>query len=831
MNANKIKRMKLVGHSPNFVSMVRSQVPPVCGNSCDSHALLRFSASILFLITAVLLAPAYASPEAPPSTELAFRTWGTNVNPAGQVEGRNAWRSTRYKDQKAARYFYFGVLRPELKNGNAQSVEVVIHYLDQEAVKLHLEYDPADGAALKKTEAIETSGSGGWKEAKWQIPDAGFRNRANAHDFCLVVEGNPKFTCKLEKPVQAIAVRVIGKPASGSNPMGAFSSCAELQAFGRKAAPGATGEISNQTDTNLLPGGVESRSRKGNTEGSIIDDNVASFVVTFEPTSAREGEDWYAVTIPKPATVSRIVFAHGKNFPDGGWFDTSAGKPRVQIQLTKDAPWETVGELTDYPKTTATDNGGLGEGDVDFVIGECTVSGSPRFHTILPDVFSEHMVLQRDTPIPVWGLGRDDDKVKVELAGKSYETIVKEGKWKLLLDAQNVSSTPAKLVISASDGFRKEINDVLVGDVWFAAGQSNMEMKVAYVEGGPVALAEPHAEALRLFNVSPFLENSAAPMGSKWAPSSLNSATEMSAVAWFFGREIQKTEGIPVGIINCSFGGTITETWCSPGTLAKGFPDWEAFNAQNLNQPNKNEWSRIYTASRLYLHMIQTIAPFPVKGFLWYQGEANAGRAAEQKRLFPAMVDGWRQAWGNPSLPIFFAQLARFQEADWHDFRDAQRWIAANNPNMYLAVTIDLPRDFGPNDSPVHPRSKIPIAHRMALAARANIYGEKNLEWSGPQVKSWSVDGDAAVLEFSHATGGLTAQGGGPLRGFFLSGDGKKFTEAVATIQGSALRLRAEGVQKPITVRYGSEADQGKEKLEVNLANQEGLPASPFTLL
>jgi sialate O-acetylesterase len=658
MNANKIKRMKLVGYSPDCVSMVRSQVPPVCGNPCDSQALLRFSASILFLITAVLLAPAYASPEAPPSTELTLRAWDANVNPAGRVEGRNTWRSARYKDQKAARYFYFGVLRPELKNGNAQSVEVVIHYLDQAAVKLHLEYDPADGAVFKKTETIQTSGSGGWKEAKWQIPDAGFRNRANAHDFRLVVEE-----------------------------------------------------------------------------------------------------------------------------------------------------------------------------DVDFVIGECTVSGSPRFHTILPDVFSEHMVLQRDTPIPVSGLGRDNDKVKVELAGKSYETVVQDGKWKLLLDAQNVSFTPAKLVISASDGFRREINDVLVGDVWFASGQSNMQMKVACVEGGPVALAEPHAEALRLFTVSPFLENSAAPMGSNWAPSSLNSATEMSAVAWFFGREIQKTEGIPVGIINCSFGGTITETWCSPGTLAKGFPEWETFNAQNLNQPNKNEWSRRHTASYLYLHMIQTIAPFPVKGFLWYQGEANAGRAAEQKRLFPAMVDGWRQAWGNPSLPIFFAQLARFQEADWHDFRDAQRWIAANNPNMYLAVTIDLPRDFSPQDYPVHPLSKIPIAHRMALAARANIYGEKNLEWSGPQVKSWSVDGDAAVLEFSHATGGLMALGGGPLRGFFLSGDGKKFTEAVATIQGSALRLRAEGVQKPIAVRYGSEADQGKEKLEVNLANQEGLPASPFTLL
>ena len=614
--------------------------------------------SVLFLIGAILLAPACASPEAPPSTELTLRAWDANVNPAGQVEGRNTWRSARYKNQKAARYFYFGVLRPELKNGNAQSVEVVIHYLDQAAVKLHLEYDPADGAVFKKTEAIQTSGSGGWKEVKWQVPDAGFRNRANAHDFRLVVEE-----------------------------------------------------------------------------------------------------------------------------------------------------------------------------DVDFVIGECTVSGSPRFHTILPDVFSEHMVLQRDTPIPVWGLGRDNDKVKVELAGKSYETVVQEGKWKLLLDAQNVSSTPAKLVISASDGFRREINDVLVGDVWFASGQSNMEMQVACVEGGPAALAEPHAEALRLFTVSRFLENSAAPMGSNWAPSNRNSAAEMSAVAWFFGREIQKSEGIPVGIINCSFGGTITETWCSPGTLALGFPDWEAFKAQNLDQPNKNEWNRRNTASYLYLHMIQTIAPFAVTGFLWYQGEANAGRAAEQKRLFPAMVEGWRQVWGNPSLPFFFAQLARFHEADWHDFRDAQRWIAANNPNMYLAVTIDLPRDFDPKDNPIHPRSKIPIAHRMALAARANIYGEKNLEWSGPQVKSWSVDGDAAVLEFSHATGSLTALGGGPLRGFFLSGDGKKFTEAVATIQGSALRLRAGGVQKPIAVRYGSEADQGKEKLEVNLANQEGLPASPFTLL
>ena len=215
-----------------------------------------------------------------------------------------------------------------------------------------------DTSAGKPKVQVQTKKGRAW-ETVGELSDY---PKTTATDNGGLGEGNPKFTCKVEKPVQAIAVRVIGKPASGSNPQGAFSSCAELQAFGRKAAPGAAGEISNETDTNLLSGGVESRSRKGNAEGSIIDDNVASFVVTFEPTSAREPDDWYAVTMPKPATVSRIVFAHGKNFPDGGWFDTLAGKPRVQIQLTKDAPWETVGELSDYPKTTAADNGGLTPG-------------------------------------------------------------------------------------------------------------------------------------------------------------------------------------------------------------------------------------------------------------------------------------------------------------------------------------------------------------------------------------------------------------------------------------------------------------------------------------
>ena len=301
----------------------------------------------------------------------------------------------------------------------------------------------------------------------------------------------------------------------------------------------------------------------------------------------------------------------------------------------------------------------------------------------------------------------------------------------------------------------------------------------------------------------------------------------MSAVAYFFAQEIQQTQGIPVGLINCSYGGTVTETWCSPKTLAAGYPVWEAYEAKAKQNP---KYARRNTSSRLYNRMLKTVMPFPVKGFLWYQGEGNAGRAEEQKKLFPEMVKDWRQSWGNPKLPFYLVQLARFEPATWHAFRLAQLDVWQNTPDSYLAVTIDLSKDWKKDNHPIHPSTKAPIGHRLALAARAKVYGESELVYSGPIVRDIRIEKGKARLSFDHFGSGLAALDGKALRGFAVSGDGKQFVPGAAKIVGNVVLVSSPNITSPIAVRYGAELDMAKGKLDINLGNREKLPASPFTV-
>lgn len=482
--------------------------------------------------------------------------------------------------------------------------------------------------------------------------------------------------------------------------------------------------------------------------------------------------------------------------------------------------------------------------DVDFIIRDVVVRTTgdstapvpvaaepkPSAGFYLPEVFSDNMVLQRETSIPVWGQAEDGTRVTVTFNATEMECIARDGKWRVILPPMPASSEPRTMTVVAtheSEIIKRQFTNVLVGDVWLASGQSNMEMQLGVVKGGPEAVAASSNSLLRLFTVSRKLETQSPPVGDAWKISGPDTSAPMSAVAYFFAQEIQKTQGIPVGIINCSYGGTVTETWCSPEVLKKGYPDWETFLANSLKNP---DWPRRNTGSVLYTRMLKTVMPFAVKGFIWYQGEGNASRADEQKKLFPAMVADWRNSWGDPSLPFYFVQLARFDQADWHAFRDAQRWISENMSNTYLAVSIDLSRDWNHNNHPIHPTTKAPIGHRLALAARAKVYGETNLVYSGPFVQQMTVKGNAAVLFFKGLGSGLVAMDGQPLRGFYISTDGSAFVQADARIEGDTVTVSSPDVSNPVAVRYGAEADMGKENLDVNLGNREGLPASPFTI-
>ncbi len=447
---------------------------------------------------------------------------------------------------------------------------------------------------------------------------------------------------------------------------------------------------------------------------------------------------------------------------------------------------------------------------------------------VLPDVFSSGMVLQRDVPVPVWGQAPEGATVTVSFHGRDRKSTARDGRWKVMLPPMRASATARTMTVSASNGFEKELSDILVGDVWLASGQSNMEMQLRGAKSGEAAIAASANPLFRFFTVSKKLEEIDPPLGDIWEVSGPASSAAMSAVAFFFGREIQQSQGIPVGLINCSYGGTVTETWCSPEVLAGGYPVWEKFEAEMLKNP---KWARRNTASRLYNRMLKTVMPFPVKGFIWYQGEGNAGRAAEQQQLFPAMVKDWRQSWGDPALPFYIVQLARYEAATWHAFRCAQLEVWKNTPDSFMAVTIDLSKDWKKDNHPIHPSTKAPIGHRLALAARARVYGETKLVYSGPVIRGMRVEENRAVLSFDHLGSGLAALDGKPLRGFAVSADGVVFVPAGGKIVGQTVVVAAAQVRNPVAVRYGAEMDMGKATLDINLGNREMLPASPFTLV
>ena len=508
------------------------------------------------------------------------------------------------------------------------------------------------------------------------------------------------------------------------------------------------------------------------------------------------------------------VLKRGKTFQVG---DTGTWKT-VKWTL-KDALFRNRCQNNDFRITVV--------GDVDFIIGQCHVSGSPKQSVVMPDLFSSGMILQRDKPISVWGQAKDGVTVTVSFNDVERECGAENGKWKVTYPAMRANAKPSKMTITSSDGFERKLNEILIGDVWLASGQSNMSMRVVESKGAKEAIAASKNREIRFFKVPLLLENTVLPLGRTWLTAGPRVTGGFSAVAYYFAREIQDTQKIPVGIVQCAYGGTFTETWSSPSVMKQGYPGWEKYQAAQLKDP---KFPMRKTSSYLYKRMLKTVMPFPVKGFLWYQGEGNSQRAQEQKKLFPAMVNDWRSSWGDPSLPFYLVQLTRYEDQHRHQFRLAQLEVWQKIPHSFMAVTIDLSKDWNPKNHPVHPTTKAPIGHRLALAARANVYGENDLVYSGPVIQSAKSDGSKAILSFKHIGSGLAAIDGQALRGFHVSSNSKKFVEATAVIRDNHVVVTATNVANPAVVRYGAEVDMGKENLDVNLGNKEKLPASPFTI-
>lgn len=629
----------------------------------------------------------------------------------------------------------------------------------------------------------------------------------------------------------------------------------------------------------------------------------------------------------------------------------------------------------------------------------------------LPALVGSHMVLQRDRPLPLWGWAAPGEAVRITFRGHTYPASPADatGRWQATLPAQPAGG-PYPLSVRGRTASIK-LTDILVGDVWLASGQSNMQFKVKDPSGGyqPVQNADQEITAanfprIRFFTVNETVayQPQAEMAGSGWLVCSPATVAGLSAVAYFFGRDLQQRyPEVPVGLLVSSWGGTPAEAWTSaeglrtlpefgaqvqdfasrrtsladdqraydiqqhtflqnlsardqgtqpghPSWAAPDLPDarawplmtlptlWETtpalagydgvvwfrkeielsaaeagqpltlslgpiddsdstwFNGvkvggtdsydrprsyavpARLARPGRNviavrvldtgggggiwgapELLSLRTASRtlplagpwqyrpgidpsqrparplvgraqdaptaLYNGMIAPLLPYPLKGVIWYQGESNAERAAQYRRLFPALIQDWRRAWEAPQLPFLFVQLANFKspqsqptESDWAELREAQARALAL-PRTGMATAIDIG-----NAADIHPHNKQEVGRRLALAARHVAYGEKNLVYSGPTYTSLRVAGPAALLQFDHRGAGLSAKDG-PLRGFAVAGADHKFYWATAQVQGDEVMVSSPQVPAPVAVRY-----DWADNPNGNLSNKDGLPAVPF---
>jgi sialate O-acetylesterase len=479
----------------------------------------------------------------------------------------------------------------------------------------------------------------------------------------------------------------------------------------------------------------------------------------------------------------------------------------------------------------------------------------------LPDVLSSSMVLQRDRAVTIWGKAKPGESVTVSFANqKKTATADGEGKWVIRLNAMRASATPATLTIEGNN--RIELKDILVGDVWLVAGQSNMQRLLSETANGEQAIAGANHPLIRLFNVSRQVGfKHAPPPLAAWRTCSPESVKEFSAAGYYFGVELERELSVPIGLINSSYGGSQAEAW-TPVEYLLASPDlkptvdrtkiWDeerprvkveydealkkwreeadkarAAGARPQPSPPVPDALREYRiASSIYDGMIAPLIPFTIRGAVWYQGESNETRAQQYGILLPTMIKAWRDRWGQGNFPFGIIQLPNYRDpkpepADeaWSFIREAQRHTALKMPNVGLIVTIDIGEAHD-----IHPKNKLDVGKRMALWALADAYGRK-LTKSGPMFREARVSGAKILVKFDEAGAGLKIRDGDKLDEFAIAGADQKWRWAKATIVSKdTIEVWSEAVPRPLAARYAF----NNNPRHPNLTNETGLPAAPF---
>lgn len=483
------------------------------------------------------------------------------------------------------------------------------------------------------------------------------------------------------------------------------------------------------------------------------------------------------------------------------------------------------------------------------------LSPTLRGELIVSPLFGDNAVLQREMPVPIWGMASAGEKVSVQFAGQKKEaTAEANGKWRVHLDPLTASQEPQELVIEA-EGKTVRFSGILVGEVWLCSGQSNMVWPVKRANDAEKEIAAADHPLIRLFQVG--FVASEAPLetvSGAWVPCHPSLVEEWPGVPYFFARELQRELGVPVGVVVSARGGTQIQSWISEEAF-KPLPNYQkvldryqtvlgrypaqmqayeeklaAYNAEEARakaakekvsisppRPPEGRNSR-ETPFGLYNGMIRPLIPLSMRGIIWYQGESDANNADTYEAMFKALITGWRKDWAREDLPFYFVQLPNYARSDnrdvWVPIREAQAG-ALKLPNTGMVVAIDIG-----DARQLHPPNKQDVGKRLALLALAHEY-DQSISFRAPSYKRSVVEGSFIKVEFD-GHGALSLKPGARTS-FEVAGEDDIFYPASAKIIESGVEVTSEMVSKPVAVRYAWKNDP-----IVTLYGDNGLPVAPF---
>jgi len=485
----------------------------------------------------------------------------------------------------------------------------------------------------------------------------------------------------------------------------------------------------------------------------------------------------------------------------------------------------------------------------------------------LPSIFGDHMVLQRDQKLPVWGWAAPGEKVSVQLDSQSAVTATADAKgdWKVELPPQKAGG-PHTLTVKAKNTLA--VKDVLIGEVWLCSGQSNMEWVVANCDNAQQEIAAANLPNIRHIMVPKKpADQPQKDFKGDWQVCSPETAGRFTAAGFFMARKLHAELGVPIGLVHSSWGGTRIEPWTPVSGFAdlpqlkdiytqvlrtlpdnpqyqdilkkhltaveKWTADAKAALAENRSVPASPAFpdqlkpltanaSPQQQPTTLYNGMIHPFLGFAMRGAIWYQGESNHGEGMLYTEKMKALIQGWRKIWGIGDFPFYFVQIAPYMYGTENPnvlptFWEAQS-AAAKIPNTGMVVTTDIG-----NLKDIHPKNKQDVGLRLALLALKNTYGKSDVVAEGPKFKSIKPQGDEIIVTFENTAGGLRSRDGKPLTWFEIIGPDSDYTKADAVIKGDTVILSAPGVKNPAAMRFA-----WSKEAEPNLMNGAGLPAEAF---